>query len=129
MLRDYIIAFMDEFHSTDKLSKGLGASFIALIPKRTDDISVSKIIAPSFLAEVFTRFKLRFLAGKLQKFFPCIISKVQGAFGQGEADSMQDSVANECLHSRNRDMLPVLILKLDLEKSCDRVDLGSLDAQ
>lgn len=33
-LKDNIIAFMNEFHSKGKLSKNLGASFIALIPKK-----------------------------------------------------------------------------------------------
>lgn len=34
VIKEDVLAFMREFHSKCKLSKGIGASFIALLPKR-----------------------------------------------------------------------------------------------
>lgn len=34
MLKDDILEFLEEFHEKGKLTKGMGASFIVLIPKK-----------------------------------------------------------------------------------------------
>ena len=41
LLKKDIIAFMEEFYERGKLSKGIGASFIALIPKKVGEIGVN----------------------------------------------------------------------------------------
>ena len=62
------------------------------------------------------------LAGRLQKVLPNIISMDQGAFVKRRQILDGVLVANECVHSRNKDKIPGLICKLDLEKAYDTVD-------
>lgn len=40
MLKNDILEFMGEFHAKGKLSKGIGASFITLIPKEEWEIGI-----------------------------------------------------------------------------------------
>ena len=38
MMKKDILAFMEEVHQRGKLSKGMGASFIVLVPKKSGEI-------------------------------------------------------------------------------------------
>ena len=51
-----------------------------------------------------------------------MISMEQGAFVKGRQILDRVLVANECVHSRNKDKNPGLVCKLDLERAYDRVD-------
>lgn len=117
LLRDDIMAFMKEFHLRGWLSKSIGASLIALIPKKfvTDRMKDLKPIGNIYkiLAKV--------LATGLQKILPSSISPSHGVFFPQKTDFRWVLVANECIHLRHRDMLPGLVCKLDLEKACDMI--------
>eukprot|EP00268_Persea_americana_P022299 TRINITY_DN22188_c0_g1_i1.p1 TRINITY_DN22188_c0_g1~~TRINITY_DN22188_c0_g1_i1.p1 ORF type:complete len:288 (+),score=35.68 TRINITY_DN22188_c0_g1_i1:796-1659(+) len=122
MLTEDILEFMKEFHSRGKLSKGIGASFIALIiPKTEGEIGIKDFRPISLIGSVY-KILARVLAGRLQKVLPEIISQEQGTFVKGR--QILDGVlkANECIHSRDKERRPGLTRKLDLEKAYDRVD-------
>lgn len=51
-----MLAVMKEFHGRGRLSKGLGATFIALIPKRTQGLILIEILDPLVLLAVCTRY-------------------------------------------------------------------------
>eukprot|EP00268_Persea_americana_P020224 TRINITY_DN20445_c0_g1_i1.p1 TRINITY_DN20445_c0_g1~~TRINITY_DN20445_c0_g1_i1.p1 ORF type:complete len:150 (+),score=21.65 TRINITY_DN20445_c0_g1_i1:600-1049(+) len=121
MLKKDILAFMDEFYQRGKLSKGMGASFIVLIPKKVEEIGIKDYRPISLLGSIY-KILAKVLAGRLQNVLPNIISNEQGAFVKGRQILDDILVANECVHSRYKEKRPGLICKLDLGKAYDRVD-------
>lgn len=121
MLKEDILAFMEEFHQRGKISKGMGASFIALVPKKEGEIGIKDYKPISLLGSIY-KILAKVLAGRIQKILPSIISNEQGTFVKGRQILDDILVANECMHSRYKDRLPGLICKLDLEKAYDRVN-------
>ena len=113
--------FLEEFFQMAKLSKGLGASFIALIPKKTGDLGI-KDYRPISLLGCLYKILTKVLTGRIQKVLPKIISSEQGAFVDGRQILDDILVANERVHSRLKERAPGIICKLDLEKVYDRVD-------
>ena len=75
---------MEEFHERGKLSKGIGASLIALILEKVGEIGVKDFRSINLIGSIYKI--LAKVLGRLQKVLPCIISKAQGAFMKGEAD-------------------------------------------
>lgn len=90
---------MTKFHGRGKLLKHIDASVMTLIAERWVP-RASRMLDLLARLDLYTK-----LANKLQKVL------LDGVL-----------IANECFHSRNRERMPSLICKLDLEKAYDRVD-------
>lgn len=88
MLKDDILDFMVEFHSSGKLSKGIGAFFIALILKKEGENGIKDFRSISLIGSVY-RILAKVLTGRLQKILPLIISKEKGAFVKGRQSFSQ----------------------------------------
>ena len=84
MLKDDILEFMEELHSRGKLSEGIGASFIALIPKKEGEIGIKDFRPISLIGSLY-KILAKVLAGGLQKVLPDYIKRARG-FCQREAD-------------------------------------------
>ena len=121
MLKKEIMDFMEEFHQRGKLSKGMGASFIALIPKKVGDLGIKDYRPISLLGSLY-KILSKVLARRIQKVMLKVISIEQWAFVKRTQILGDIPVANECVHSRLKERLPGIICKLDLEKAYDRVD-------
>ena len=74
MLKKDVQAFMDEFHQREKLSKGIGASFIVLIPKKSWEIGIRDYRPINLLGSIYKTLT-KVLAGILQKALPGISPK------------------------------------------------------
>ena len=79
MLKRDVMDFVEEFSQRGKLSKGLGASFILLVPKKTGDLGIKDYRPISLLGSPY-KILTKVLAGRMQKILPKIISIEQGAF-------------------------------------------------
>lgn len=119
------MAFLWEFHSTGKLSKSIGASFITLIPKKCG-ADCLKDFRPTSLVGSIYKLLAKVLAGRLQKIFPSIISSFQGTFVHGRQILDGVLIANEYIYSRHKNKTPGLVCKINLEKACDRVEWNFL---
>ena len=62
MLKKDVLAFVDEFHRRGKLSKGMGASFIVLIPKKSGEIGIRDYRPISLLGCIYKSLS-KFLRG------------------------------------------------------------------
>ena len=124
LLKEDILVFMEEFHERGKLSKGMGASFITLIPEKGGETSMRDFRPISLIGSIY-KILAKVLAGRLQKVGPCIISKEQGTFVSGRRILDGILVANECVHSRNKERKPGLICRLDLEKAYVKEWIGN----
>ena len=81
-MKEDILAFMEEFHERGRPSKGIGASFIALTPKKGGEIGMRDFGPISLIGSIY-KILAKVLARRLQKVLPSIISKEQGAFVKG----------------------------------------------
>lgn len=77
--KEDIFHFMREFHERGRLSKNLGASFLALIPKKTGADKIRDFRPISLTGSVYKNLA-KVLAGRLQKVLPNIIFYPQEAF-------------------------------------------------
>ena len=99
MLKKDVMDFVEEFSQKGKLSKGLGASFIASVLKKVGDLGIKDYRPISLLGSLY-KILTKVLAGRMQKIMPKIISNEQGAFVEGRQILDDILVANECVLSR-----------------------------
>ncbi|GLT98279.1 hypothetical protein SLE2022_157910 [Rubroshorea leprosula] len=122
-----IISFMKEFHKNGKLVKGLNASYITLIPKTKNPISL-KEFRPISLVGCIYKILAKVLANRLRKIIGKVISTSQSAFMEGR--HLVDSVLalNELVHDMKLKKMKSIIFKADFEKAFDSIDWNYLDS-
>lgn len=120
-VQEDILAFMNEFFLRGKLSKSLGASFIALVPKKSGADIISDFRPIGLIGSTYKILAIM-LAGRLLKNFPSVLSPSQDVSVHGRQILDDVLIANECVHSRLKEVSQVCFCKLDMEKACDRVD-------
>ncbi|MCH82498.1 cysteine-rich receptor-like protein kinase, partial [Trifolium medium] len=96
-----IMRFVSEFHRNGRLTKGLNATFIALIPK--------------------------VLANRLRVVMGSVISESQTAFVKGRQILDGILVANEVVDEARKSKKELLLFKVDFEKAYDSVEWGYLE--
>ncbi|GLT73797.1 hypothetical protein SLA2020_456310 [Shorea laevis] len=116
-----IISFMKEFHKNEKLVKGLNASYLTLIPKTKNPISL-KEFRPISLVGCIYKILAKVLANRLRKIIGKVISTSQSTFMEGR--NLVDSVLtlNELVHDMKLKKMKGIIFKADFEKAFDSVD-------
>ena len=117
--------FFDYFHWQFMFERSLNASFLTLIPKKCNAVSIKDFRPINLVGSVY-KLLSKVLANKLRAVLDNLISKSQNSF-VGERQIL-DSVliANECLDSRLKSRLPSVVCKLDIEKAYDHVNWEAL---
>lgn len=112
--------FFKEFHTRGILNKSLKHWLVALIPKKEGASEISHYRPISLVGYVY-KLLAKVLAARLSSVMGDLIGETQGAFIGGRQILDGVFIANEIIHTRRKDSLKGVLLKLDMEKACDHV--------
>jgi len=115
-----VMTIMNQFHDTGVVPKGCNASFIALVPKVRDPVTLDNYRPISLVGAIY-KIISKVLAGRFRTIITSIIDDCQSAFvkGRGILDSVL--MANEVVEDMRRNGGRGLCLKVDFEKAYDSV--------
>ena len=115
------MAVFKHFHRYSVFEWSLNASFLSLIPKKTNAVNIKDFQPISLVGSVY-KLLSKLLANRLRVVLDSLISESQNSFvgGRQILDSML--IANECLDSRLKCHSLGVVCKLDIEKAYDHVN-------
>ena len=120
-----VMAVLNYFHGLCSFEKSLNATFVSLIPMKTDALEV-KDFRPISLVGGTYKILAKLLANRLKVVLPTIISSSQNAFVQGRQILDSVLIASECLDSRLKHGGLGVLCNLDAEKAYDHVNWSFL---
>ncbi|KAG9449628.1 hypothetical protein H6P81_009593 [Aristolochia fimbriata] len=125
-LKEDVLLLFQEFHNEGLKAKSMGASLIALVPKKEGAAQPSDFRPISLIS---SHYKLisRVLTTRLRRVMSEIISPNQSAFIKGRQILDFALVIHELLHYYRKERKQGTILKIDLEKAFDKVNWAFLD--
>ncbi|KAK3206924.1 hypothetical protein Dsin_020970 [Dipteronia sinensis] len=126
VIRDVFMEFTKEFHKDGSIARELNRSFIALIPK-IDNPMTMKDFRPISLIGSMYKVIAKVLANRIKKVMDSVIWEFQMAFVANRQIIDSFVVAEEIISRWKGDKEGGLLIKLDFEKAYDSVDFGFLD--
>ncbi|MCH79622.1 cysteine-rich receptor-like protein kinase, partial [Trifolium medium] len=127
LVKGDVMRFILEFHRNCRLTKGLNATFIALIPK-VDSPQQLNDFRPISLVGSLYKILAKVLANRLRLVMGSVISESQTAFVKDRQIMDGILIANEAVDEARRSKKELILFKVDFEKAYDFVDWGYLDA-
>lgn len=125
VVKKEVLQFMQDFHQYGKLVGGLNSSFITLVPKKDNPISLGDYRPISLIRSLY-KIISKVLANKIKLVIPSIISEEQSAFVEGRSILDGILIANEIVDWWKKTKRRGIILKLDFEKAYDSVNWSFL---
>jgi len=126
-IKDEVMRFVSEFHRNGKLSKGINATFIALIPK-VDCPQKLNFFRPISLVGSLYKILAKLLANRLRGVIGSVVSESQSAFVKNKQILDGILIANEVVNEACQSKKELMLFKVDFEKAYDSVDWGCLDS-
>jgi hypothetical protein len=126
-LKGDVMRFISEFHRNGRLTKGINATFIALIP-RVDSPQRLNDFRPISLVGSLYKILAKVLANRLRLVIGSVISEAQTAFVKDRQILDGILIANEVVDEARKSRKELMLFKVDFEKAYDSVDWGYLDA-
>jgi len=119
-VKEDLMEVMNLFHETGFIPKGCNASFIALVPKVRNPVSLDHF-RPISLVGAMYKIISKVLTERVKKVLPTVIDDCQSTFlkNRGILDSVL--MANEVIEDIRRRQQSGLCLKVDFEKAYDSV--------
>ncbi|CAJ2644025.1 unnamed protein product [Trifolium pratense] len=125
-LRGDVMRYLSDFHRNGRLTKGINATFIALIPK-TDSPQRLNDFRPISLVGSLYKILAKVLANRLRQVIGSVISESQTAFVKNRQILDGILIANEIVDEARKSSKDLMLFKVDFEKAYDSVDWGYLD--
>ncbi|XP_057419024.1 uncharacterized protein LOC130713256 [Lotus japonicus] len=119
--QDDVFALFADFHESGRVTRGMNAAFITLMPKQKEGNSISDFWPISLIGSTY-KLIAKVLAARLQREMPKLITGNQFAFVPGRQIVDCISIANEIADLMIRKEEGGLLLKVDFAKAYDQVD-------
>ena len=119
------MAFFEHFHWHYVFERSMNASFLTLIPKKSNALNITDF-RPISLVGSMHKLLSKVLANQLRAVLDNVISESQNSFVGGRQILDSVLIANECLDSRLKSQLLGVVCKLDIEKGYDHVNWDAL---
>lgn len=118
-----ILDFVRRCFADPRNIQGVNHTLLSLIPRCDDPVYVSQF-RPIALCNVIYKVVAKVITQRLRYIMPHVVSDNQSSFVQGRSTIDNILVLQETIHSfKNlRGKKGYMIIKLDLEKACDRLE-------
>jgi len=121
VMKGDMLRFVLKFHRNGKLSKGIKATFIALIPK-VDSPQIFNDFRPISLVGCLYKIIAKILANRLRQVIGSVVADVQSTFVKNRQILNGILIANEVVDEARKTKKELLLFKVDFEKAYDSVD-------
>ncbi|KAJ0680602.1 putative RNA-directed DNA polymerase [Helianthus annuus] len=119
--KDDFYRIFANFHNNGLIRSGIGSSFITLVPKIVDPVSLNNY-RPINLIGVISKAISKVLANRMRKVLDGVISEAQSAFLKGRFILDVPLIINELISWIKKRKSKAFFLKLDFEKAYDNVN-------
>ena len=115
-----------EFHTNGIINQNTNATFIALVPKKSQTFKISDFKPISLVTSLY-KIIAKVLSGRLRKVLHETVSSSQEAFVEGRHILDAVLIANEVVNEKRRSGEEGVVFKIDFEKAYDHMNWGFLD--
>ncbi|KAJ9685197.1 hypothetical protein PVL29_017290 [Vitis rotundifolia] len=126
VIKEDLMRVFLEFHTNGIINQSTNATFIAMVPKKSQTLKISNYRPISLVTSLY-KIIAKVLSGRLRKVLHETISGSQGAFVEGRHILDAVLIANEVVDEKRRSGEEGVVFKIDFEKAYDHVDWGFLD--
>ena len=125
-IKDDLLRVFLEFHNNGIINQSTNATFIALVPKKSQTSEISNY-RPITLVTNLYKFIAKVFSRRMHKFLQDTIFLTQGVFVEGRQILDHVLVANKLVDEKRRSREEGVVFKTDFEKAYDHVDWDFLD--
>ncbi|VFQ69892.1 unnamed protein product [Cuscuta campestris] len=128
IIQQDVLKASQDFFLGMPIPKGYGSTFLTLIPKKSQPKTFDDF-RPISLSTFMSKINTKLLANRLKNLLPKIIAEEQAAFQKGKGIEDHILMAKEAIHHLDRKVFGGnLIVKIDMAKAFDRMDLSYLES-
>ncbi|KAJ0897860.1 putative RNA-directed DNA polymerase [Helianthus annuus] len=121
IFKEDFVRIFEWFHAHGVINDGCGASFIALIAKISDPVSLNNY-RPINLVGVISKVISKVMANRMRMVLESVISDSQSAFLKGRYILDGPLIINELISWIKKSKMKAFFLKIDFEKAYDNVN-------
>ena len=126
VIKEDLMRVFLEFHTNGIINQSTNATFIALVPKKSQTFKISDFRPISLVTSLY-KIIVKVLSKRLRKVLHETIFGSQGAFVEGRHILDAVLIANEVVDEKRRSREEGVVFKIDFEKVYDHADWGFLD--